>query len=101
MSAESVWISIGLVGQALFSARFIVQWLASERARRSIIPTAFWFFSLGGGVTLLAYAVWRWDPVFMVGQAAGLVVYGRNLWFIRAERRSALETGALTQPARP
>ena len=71
-STESVlWIGIGFVGQALFSARFIVQWIASERAKRSLIPLAFWYFSLLGGVVLLSYAVHKRDPVFIVGQAAG------------------------------
>ncbi len=87
MSAEWVWVVIGFLGQALFSARFIVQWIASERAKRSIVPKAFWFFSLGGGATLLAYAVYRQDPVFIVGQGAGLFIYVRNLMLIRRESR--------------
>jgi len=82
VSAETVWIGIGFAGQALFSGRFLVQWIASERRRESIIPRAFWFFSVAGGLTLLSYAIYRQDPVFIVGQAAGLVIYGRNLWFI-------------------
>ncbi|WFF42602.1 hypothetical protein EVC62_14455 [Salinicola endophyticus] len=89
MSAEWVWVAIGFVGQALFSARFIVQWLASERARRSIVPVAFWFFSLGGGATLLAYALYRRDPVFIAGQGAGLIIYIRNLMLIRREKRES------------
>ena len=83
MSQATAWIVIGFVGQALFSARFLLQWLASERARRSIIPTAFWYFSLGGSVVLLAYAIHRADPVFIVGQATGLVIYLRNLYLIK------------------
>lgn len=79
---ELAWIGIGLSGQLLFSARFILQWIASERARRSVIPVAFWYFSLGGGLTLLAYAIHRRDPVFMLGQSLGLVIYLRNLWLI-------------------
>src|SRR5690349_16043973 len=62
--------------------RFLVQWIASERARASVIPVAFWFFSIGGGVLLLIYALYRRDPVFIAGQALGLVVYVRNLYFI-------------------
>ncbi|MAM57724.1 MAG: hypothetical protein CMN25_10350 [Salinicola sp.] len=89
MSQEWVWVTIGFIGQALFSARFIIQWLASERARRSIIPVAFWFFSLGGGATLLAYAIYRRDPVFIAGQGAGLVIYVRNLMLIRREKHQA------------
>ena len=66
-SDTTLWIVIGFLGQALFSARFFVQWLASERVKRSVIPTAFWYFSLAGGVTLLAYAIHRQDPVFIAG----------------------------------
>ena len=82
-----IWISIGFAGQALFSARFIVQWLASERVKRSIIPTAFWYFSLAGGLTLFAYAIHKQDPVFIVGQGLGLIVYLRNLYLIRSGRQ--------------
>ena len=77
------WLALGFAGQALFSARFAVQWIASEKRRRSVVPRAFWWLSLGGGGALLAYAVYRRDPVFILGQAAGLVVYGRNLVLIR------------------
>ncbi len=85
----AVWLAVGFIGQALFSLRFIVQWIVSEREKRSIIPIAFWYFSLAGGVTLLAYAIHRQDPVFIVGQAAGLIVYVRNLALVRRERRTA------------
>ena len=86
---EHVWLGVGFLGQALFSMRFLFQWLMSERARRSIVPEVFWYFSLAGGVTLLAYAIHRADPVIIAGQAGGLVVYARNLWLIRKERRAA------------
>ena len=76
------WVLIGFLGQFIFAGRFIVQWIASERARKSVVPRAFWFFSVGGGFTLLAYAVYRLDPVFILGQGAGLFVYARNLYFI-------------------
>ena len=82
MTADQMWLAIGLLGQAFFSARFIVQWIASERLKQSVIPVQFWYWSMGGGVTLLAYAIYRLDPVFIAGQAAGLVVYARNLYFI-------------------
>ena len=82
MTIEQIWLGIGLLGQALFSARFVVQWIASERRKRSVMPRAFWYFSVGGGLTLLAYAIHRRDPVFIIGQGAGLFVYARNLWFI-------------------
>lgn len=86
---EYVWILIGFAGQALFMSRFVVQWWASERARRSVVPLAFWYFSVGGGVILLAYAIYKKDPVFISGQALGLIVYARNLYLIFAERSAA------------
>jgi lipid-A-disaccharide synthase-like uncharacterized protein len=82
LTTEYVWVGIGLLGQALFSARFLVQWIATERKRQSVVPRQFWYFSVGGGLTLLAYAIYRLDPVFIFGQAAGLLVYSRNLYFI-------------------
>ena len=89
MNSESMWIAVGFLGQALFSMRFIVQWVESERRKRSVIPLAFWYFSLAGGATLLSYAIYRLDPVFIIGQAAGLLVYSRNLLLISRERRAA------------
>lgn len=85
-TTKLVWTLIGFLGQALFSARFLVQWIVSERARRSIVPLAFWYFSLAGGTTLLAYAIYREDPVFICGQALGLVIYLRNLYLIYRRR---------------
>lgn len=87
MTETSLWIGIGLAGQLLFTSRFLVQWIASERRRESVVPVAFWWFSLAGGVTLLSYALWRHDPVFTLGQAMGLVVYARNLALIHARNR--------------
>lgn len=84
-----VWVIWGLIAQSMFMMRFVVQWIASERARRSIVPIAFWFFSLAGGVLLLTYAIIRQDPVFIAGQSLGLLIYSRNLWLIFAERRAA------------
>src|SRR5690348_8089605 len=84
---EVIWIVIGLAGQFLFMMRFLWQWIQSERRKRSVIPVAFWYFSLAGGMTLFAYAVHRRDPVFILGQSLGLVVYTRNLLLIRRERR--------------
>ena len=88
MNSEQLWMGIGFLGQALFGSRFVVQWVYSERARRSVIPQAFWYLSGLGGLTLLSYAVWRLDPVFIAGQAAGLLVYARNLQLLRMERRA-------------
>jgi lipid-A-disaccharide synthase-like uncharacterized protein len=81
-----VWKVIGFSGQGLFAARFIVQWFQSEREGRSVIPLAFWYCSLGGGLVLLAYAIYVGDAVFIVGQGSGLVVYSRNLYLIFRER---------------
>jgi len=83
---ELVWIGVGLFAQALFSARFIVQIVATERSRRSIVPDAFWYFSLAGGALLLSYAIHKRDPVFILGQAFGLLVYLRNIHFLRSNR---------------
>ncbi len=90
---DKIWLGIGFLGQALFTMRFLVQWIASERARRSIIPNAFWIFSIAGGATLLAYAIWRRDPVFIVGQGAGLFIYARNIYFIWRARNAAVLAG--------
>ena len=87
MTWQNIWLGIGFLGQALFSMRFLIQWIVSERVRRSVVPVAFWYFSILGGITLLAYAIWRKDPVFIVGQAAGLVIYARNLYFIWRGRK--------------
>lgn len=83
---ETIWITVGFIGQALFFGRFFVQWLASEKAQKSVIPHAFWYFSIGGGLTLLAYALYRQDPVFILGQSTGLLIYLRNLYFIRKNK---------------
>lgn len=84
MTTATFWLFLGILGQALFSARFLVQWLASEARRRSVVPAAFWWLSLAGGAALLAYAMWRRDTVFIVGQGFGLLVYLRNLTLLRA-----------------
>lgn len=87
--AELIWVILGLGAQLLFSMRFIIQWIASEREKRSVVPEAFWWFSILGGVTLLAYAIHRKDPVFIMGQSIGVVIYLRNLWLVYAEKRAA------------
>jgi len=76
------WLLLGFAGQALFSARFLVQWVHSERHKQSLIPVAFWYFSLAGGITLFAYALHIGDPVFILGQSVGVLIYSRNLYFI-------------------
>ncbi len=82
MTTDQIWLAVGFLGQAFFSARFLIQWIASERRGKSVVPRAFWYFSIGGGLTLLFYALWRRDPVFILGQGAGLFVYARNLYFV-------------------
>ena len=89
MSVEQVWLAVGFLGQVCFSLRFLIQWIVSERRKESVIPIYFWYFSIGGGVTLLTYAVYRQDPVFILGQAAGLLVYSRNLYLIRRKPQPA------------
>lgn len=89
MDAEHIWLSVGFLGQAFFSCRFVVQWIASERRKESVVPLSFWFLSIGGGLTLLLYALYRRDPVFVLGQGAGLFVYARNLYLIRRKARFA------------
>lgn len=83
---ELWWVLFGLLAQLMFTARFLVQWIASERARASVMPLAFWYFSLVGGLMLLSYAIYRRDPVFVLGQSLGVVIYVRNLWLIHANR---------------
>ena len=80
------WVILGFAAQLMFTGRFLVQWIASEREGRSVIPIAFWFFSIAGGLLLLAYALYRRDPVFILGQAFGVFVYLRNLYLIMRER---------------
>jgi lipid-A-disaccharide synthase-like uncharacterized protein len=82
------WVLLGFLAQAFFTARFAVQWLASERAGKSVIPLAFWWLSIGGGVLLFVYALYRKDPVFIAGQGFGVFVYARNLYFVLRDHRN-------------
>lgn len=91
MDSEHIWVIVGFFGQAFFSARFLIQWIVSERAKKSIVPTAFWLFSIGGGATLLAYSIYREDPVFIAGQGTGLLIYFRNIQFILKHRKAEAE----------
>ena len=79
---ETLMVIVGFSGQGLFAMRFIIQWIKSEGEKRSVIPLAFWYFSIGGGLVLLLYAIWRKDPVIICGQGLGLFIYLRNLYFI-------------------
>jgi lipid-A-disaccharide synthase-like uncharacterized protein len=89
-SAKTITLIIGFSGQTLFFLRFFFQWLHSEKQRKSVIPEIFWYFSLSGGLLLLVYAILRQDIVFIVGQSTGTIIYLRNIYFIRRERRKAL-----------
>lgn len=94
-TTEMVWLGIGFSAQLMFSMRFIVQWIASERARQSIVPEMFWYFSFAGGAMLLAYALYRVDPVFILGQGMGLLIYARNIHFIwRGKREEREQAGS-------
>lgn len=84
-----LWLIIGFLGQALFTGRFLVQWLASERAKKSIVPNLFWWFSVAGGAVLFIYALHRADPVFILGQGAGLFIYLRNIYLIYKKPHAA------------
>jgi lipid-A-disaccharide synthase-like uncharacterized protein len=86
-----IWLALGLFAQLMFTARFLVQWLASERAGKSIVPLMFWYLSIGGSVLLLVYSIHRKDPVFILGQSMGIFIYTRNLYLIRREKKTALQ----------
>lgn len=94
LNIEMIWIVIGLLGQAIFFLRFLFQWLESEKKRESVIPHIFWYFSIGGGVVLLAYAIHRKDPVFILGQSMGLIIYFRNLMLIDRKNRQLFSEGS-------
>tara|TARA_B100002051_G_scaffold276246_1_gene323428 strand:+ start:3263 stop:3544 length:282 start_codon:yes stop_codon:yes gene_type:complete len=87
LSPAELWLGVGFIGQGVFASRFWIQWIASEREGRSVIPIAFWFLSVVGGLTLLSYAIYRKDPVFIVGQSTGLLIYSRNLYLIYKEKK--------------
>ncbi|MDJ1157035.1 lipid-A-disaccharide synthase N-terminal domain-containing protein [Chelatococcus sp. SYSU_G07232] len=91
-----LWLALGLFGQALFAMRFIVQWLASEREGRSVVPLAFWFFSIGGGLITLAYGFHQREPVIILGQSLSIFIYARNLMLIQRERRVRGRLGRAT-----
>lgn len=88
-TSSALWLTIGFVGQAVFTARFLAQWIASEKRRDSVVPVVFWWLSLVGGLTLFTYATHRNDPVIMVGQCMGVVIYVRNLMLVSKARRRA------------
>ncbi|NQT52037.1 lipid-A-disaccharide synthase N-terminal domain-containing protein [bacterium] len=85
------WIILGFAAQVLFTGRFVVQWIASERQKRSVVPVSFWYLSIAGSLLLLTYAIWRQDPVFILGQAFGSLIYVRNLSFIHRKPAAAAD----------
>lgn len=95
---EVVWLFVGLTGQALFSARWLVQWLVTEKSRRSTVPHTFWYLSLFGGLLVLAYGIHRLDPVIILGQF-GVLIYARNLFFIHREKQSAVPDSSVSPSA--
>jgi lipid-A-disaccharide synthase-like uncharacterized protein len=97
MRHETIWLGIGFFGQALFFMRFLVQWVTSEIKKRSVIPLAFWYFSFAGGLTLLAYAIYRRDPVFIIGQSTGSIIYIRNMQLVYRERRTSAKEDSSIQ----
>jgi len=82
------WLVFGFFGQMMFSGRFLIQWIASEKKKKSVIPVAFWYFSIAGAVILLSYAIYRKDPVFILGQSVGLIIYTRNLVLIARHKNA-------------
>jgi lipid-A-disaccharide synthase-like uncharacterized protein len=100
LSSWYFWLAVGFTGQAVFTARMLVQWIASERKRDSVVPAAFWWLSLVGGVLLLSYAIRQRDPVIIAGQALGSFIYARNLILIGRRRREGGEAAASEALAR-
>ncbi|MFP4332782.1 MAG: lipid-A-disaccharide synthase N-terminal domain-containing protein [Campylobacterales bacterium] len=83
MSADTIWLIVGFTGQAIFGSRFLIQWIVSEKKKMSVIPMQFWYISLAGSITLLAYAIHKLDPVFILGQSTGFIIYLRNIILIK------------------
>ena len=83
---DAMWLTVGLLGQLMFTARFLVHWWASEKAGRSVVPVAFWYFSILGSLIVLAYGIHKLEPVIIIGQLPGTVIYARNLWLLRKEK---------------
>ncbi|PZP55238.1 MAG: hypothetical protein DI586_07530 [Micavibrio aeruginosavorus] len=94
LQSFNTWVVIGMIGQFMFTMRFVVQWLASEKEQKSVVPVSFWFFSIAGGAIVLAYAIHKGDPVFIIGQGGGLLIYLRNIYFVVNERRKTASSSA-------
>jgi lipid-A-disaccharide synthase-like uncharacterized protein len=91
VNPESVWTTVGFAGQVVFGSRFLVQWIATERRKQSVVPTAFWYLSVVGAVILLAYSIYRLDPVFIAGFSLNMLIYLRNLYFIHRRPAARVE----------
>jgi len=89
---NTFWLVLGFMAQALFAARFWVQWIASEKAGKSIVPLLFWYLSISGSLLLLIYSIYRKDPVFILGQATGIFIYTRNLYLIKREKEALIDS---------
>lgn len=86
---DKIWLAIGFIAQGLFFLRFLMQWIVSERKKESVIPIQFWYLSIAGSLMLLTYSIWRKDPVFILGQSIGIIVYFRNLILIYRKRAAS------------
>jgi lipid-A-disaccharide synthase-like uncharacterized protein len=100
---EIIWVCVGFVGTAIFGARFIVQWIASERRKRSYIPVVFWYLSIVGSLVLLTYSIYRRDPVFIAGQSLNMIIYFRNIYLIafRKDRKMGFKFGGTEESSTP
>jgi len=94
-NVELAWLIFGFAAQGMFFMRFVIQWIASERVKRSIVPETFWYFSFAGGLMLFSYAVYRMDPVIMLGQFMGLGIYSRNIYLIWHNKRLDIDNTKL------
>jgi len=98
IAVKDIWMALGFVGQVVFGTRFLIQWIATERQKRSVVPVAFWYLSLVGTVILLTYSIHQRDPVFIVGFSVNMIIYVRNLYFIYRNRPAE---AAATHESRP
>jgi lipid-A-disaccharide synthase-like uncharacterized protein len=92
LSSESIWTVVGFAGQVVFGSRFVVQWIATERQKRSVVPTAFWYLSVVGTIVLLVYSIYRLDPVFIAGFSLNMLIYLRNLYFIHSRPTESMQS---------
>ena len=97
ITEHNIWMGIGFVGQVIFGMRFIVQWIATERQKKSVVPLAFWYLSLAGTIVLLSYSIYKMDPVFIAGFSLNMIIYLRNLYFIRLHKKPSTDAIASSQ----